>query len=138
MRLESSISRKKKKFFNLGAGNSHLRKYKKIFRGGYFLFLQAWKVSFWKVLFSEIWEKFFYWENIRNFFRLSFLGKNVRNLFRELNLRAEAGKYKKLFNLRDRKLHLMKCKKKFFWGIFLFFELGLKSAPGSYIMYYSN
>ena len=134
MRLESFISRKKKKFFNLGAGNLHLRKYKKFFRGGYFLFLQAWKVSFWKVLFSEV----FLSRKYKKLFQAQFLGKNERNLFRELNLRAEAGKYEKLFNLRDRKLHLMKYKKNFFWAIFLFFELGLKSAPGSYIMYYSN
>ena len=48
-------------------------------------------------------------------------------------------KYKKFFNLRVRKFHFLKYKE-FFWGciVFIFSSPGLKTAPGSPIIYYSQ
>ena len=54
-------------------------------------------------------------------------------------LRSSSLKYKRLhkkINLRARKFHFLKYKK-YFWGVFFYyFQLGLKSALGSFILYY--
>ena len=94
------------------------------------------------------------WWNIWKFFGVS-VSRNIRKfcfqkykkcfLLRKykkfLNIRARNfhfPKYKEFFNLGARKFHSLKYKKFFRGGFFLgFFELGLKSALGSFIYYTS-
>ena len=72
--------------------------------------------------------------------KLRFLKYNKSFLWRKhkkfLNIRARKfhfPKYKVFFNLTARKIHSLKYKKLFQGGFFvIFFELGLKSALGSY------
>ena len=71
--------------------------------------------------FVEAIRKAFFQENIRNFFRVSISGNPEFFLILELES-SIFPEYKKFSQS----------------GFFFFFELGLKSAPGSCILYYSR
>ena len=116
LELESSISRNLRHFFRVGCF---------FFEFGKFLFMKYKKVTFpehkyfWGASVSQSIRKAFFWDNIRIFLG----GGSV-----SWNIRAAEKIYIKFLILGHKKFSR--------GGFFLFFQLGLKSAPGSSIYYY--
>ena len=87
---------------------------------------------------------FLKYEKYKKFFQSGFFRKKNKKLFSMKNFEVVVVKYKKCFNLREPTFHFTKYKKNFskkIWqnfleSIFLFFGLGIKSAPGSPIICY--
>ena len=132
----ASYPLKCKKFFKLGSKKFHFLKFKKFFWASFFHFLSykssvSWNIR--KLRFLK------YMEFFRIFcfptYKESFLLKKYKKSFQSFHSLIYKSsfllrKYKKFFNIRVYEI--------FSGWIFLFFELGLKSAPGNCILYHLN
>ena len=88
--------------------------------------------------------KFFFWKKYKEFLSFgleSSISRNMTNVFKVcffhfFSSESSLLKYKKLSNLGARKFQFLKYTKFFLVDFLNFFELGLKSVPGSPIIHY--